>query len=229
MKMNSQTLLSLAAALWLSALSAAAQENSDTNAPSLKDLMTTNSVITNSVGLVLVKISPTLWVGKFDTTQDAYDKVMHANPSAFSGSQRPVDSISWDDATGFCAKLTEKEKSQLPDGYSYNLPTEAQWESLVADASLKDAVMKFNKQNINSTAAVGSLGPNSQGLYDMRGNVWAWCLDAHDPSYHVLRGGAWDTIDEPSTRLVFRWYARLTDKPQNNFGFRVVLEPSAAQ
>jgi formylglycine-generating enzyme required for sulfatase activity len=229
MKMNSQTILSLAAALLLPALSAAAQENSDSNAPPLKDLMTTNSVVTNSVGLVLVKISPSLWVGKFDTTQDAYDKVMHGNPSAFSGPQKPVDSVSWDDATGFCAQLTAKEKLQLPDGYSYNLPTQAQWDTLVAGTSLKDAVMKFNTPNITSTAVVGSLGPNSLGLYDMRGNVWAWCLDAHDPSYHVLRGGAWDTIDEPSTRLVFRWYARLTDKPQNDFGFRVVLQSSAAQ
>jgi formylglycine-generating enzyme required for sulfatase activity len=230
MKMNLKATLFLTATLLLPALPAIAQDSStNSDAPPLKDLMTTNSVVTNSVGLVLVKISPTLWVGKFDTTQDAYQQIMHGNPSAFRGPQNPVDSVSWDDAVGFCAKLTAKEKDQLPDGCSYNLPTQAQWDTLVANTSLKDAVMKFNNPNINSTAPVGSLGPNSFGLYDMRGNVWAWCLDAHDPSYHVLRGGAWDTIAEPSTRLIFRWYARLTDKPQNDFGFRVVLQSSAAQ
>jgi formylglycine-generating enzyme required for sulfatase activity len=232
MKMNWQTNLFLTAALFvLPAVPAIAQDNSTStnDAPTLEQLMSTNSVVTNSVGMVLVKISPGLWAGKFDTTQDAYEQVMHSNPSAFGGAQKPVDSVSWDDATGFCAKLTAKEKSQLPDGYSYNLPTQAQWDTLVANASLSDAVMKFNNPTINSTAPVGSRGPNSLGLYDMRGNVWAWCLDAHDPSYHVLRGGAWDTLDEPSTRLVFRWYARLTDKPQNDFGFRVVLQSSTAQ
>jgi formylglycine-generating enzyme required for sulfatase activity len=231
MKMNWQTTLFLVAALLLPVLPAVAQDSStSSDAPPLKDLMATNSVVTNSVGLVLVKISPNLWAGKFDTTQDAYQQVMHSNPSSFRGLQNPVDSVSWDDAIDFCSKLTAKEKSQLPDGYSYNLPTQAQWDTLVADASLKDAVMQLNNGGISSTAPVGSLGPNSLGLYDMRGNVWAWCLDAHDPAIHVLRGGAWDTHSEPTSRLVFRWYYSIAnDKPRNDFGFRVVLQSSAAQ
>jgi formylglycine-generating enzyme required for sulfatase activity len=189
--------------------------------------MATNSVVTNTVGIVLVKISPHLWAAKYDTTQDAYQQIMHSNPSAFKGATRPVDSESWDDATDFCSKLTSKEKDQLPDGYIYSLPTQSQWETLVADASLKDAVMQFNNQSISSTAVVGSLGPNNLGLYDMRGNVWAWCLDSHDPAVRVLRGGAWDTHAEPTTRIVFRWYYSLAnDQPRNDFGFRVILTDS---
>ena len=206
MNMNWQPTLFLAAALLLPVLPADAQDSStSSDALPLKDLMATNSVVTNSIGMVLVKISPGLWAAKFDTTQDAYQQVMHGNPSAFHGPQNPVDSVSWDEAVNFCAKLTASEKSQLPDGYSYNLPTQAQWDTLVADASLKDAVMQLNNGGISSTAPVGSLGPNSLGLYDMRGNVWAWCLDSHDPAVHVLRGGAWDTHSEPTSRLVFRW------------------------
>jgi formylglycine-generating enzyme required for sulfatase activity len=238
MKMNWQPPLFLAAALF--ALPAVAQvglsptnevSSSPTNdASRLKDLMSTNSVVTNSVGMVLVKISKGLWAGKFDVTQDAYQQISPGNPSAFNGSQRPVDSVSWDNAISFCTKLTAKEKAQLPDGYSYNLPTQSQWDTLVADASLKDAVMKLNNGSISSTAPVGSLGPNSLGLYDMRGNVWAWCLDSHDPAVRVLRGGAWDTLDEPSSRIVFRWYYSVqNDSPRNDFGFRVVLESASAQ
>ena len=132
--------------------------------------------------------------------------------------------MSWDDAIAFCKKLTARERAagELPDGCSYSLPTESQWEMLVADASLKDAVMELNGP-CSSTAPVGSLGPNSLGLYDTRGNVMEWCLDAHDPSYHVLRGGGWDTIAEPSSRIEFRWYAHLTDGVRNDFGFRVVF------
>jgi formylglycine-generating enzyme required for sulfatase activity len=228
MKMNWPTALLISATLLI--LPAAAQDNSTNDAPSLKALMTTNSIVTNSVGLVLVKISPSLWASKFETTQDAYQKIMGGNPSAFGGPQKPVDSVNWNDAVDFCAKLTSKEKAQLPDGYSYNLPTQSQWESLVADASLKDAVMQLNNGSISSTAPVGSLGPNSLGLYDMRGNVWEWCLDSHDPMVRVLRGGAWDTHSEPTSRVVFRWYYSIqNDKPRNDFGFRVVLESTGEQ
>jgi formylglycine-generating enzyme required for sulfatase activity len=202
--------------------------DSDTNAPpTLKELMTNSDEVTNTVGIVLVKISPGLWAGKYEVTQDAYQKVMGSNPSTFQGGNHPVDSVTWNDAMAFCKKLTEKEQKtdELPDGYIYTLPTQAQWERLVDDASLNDAVMSLNLPRRSSTAPVGSLGPNSLGLYDTRGNVMEWCLDAHDPSYHVLRGGGWDTISEPSSRLESRWFAHLGDAPRNDFGFRVVLEP----
>ncbi|MEJ0089998.1 MAG: hypothetical protein WDM80_09675 [Limisphaerales bacterium] len=72
---------------FLPAPPAAAQdtESLTNDTPTLKQLMTTNSVVTNSVGLVFVKISQGLWAGKFETTQDGYQKIMHRNPSAFSG------------------------------------------------------------------------------------------------------------------------------------------------
>ena len=211
--------------------SATATVAEPTNAePMLKELMAANNSVKNTAGIVLVKISPTLWAGKYEVTQEAYLKVMHANPSAFGGMKNPVDSVRWSDAMAFCQKLTAKERAadELPDGYSYSLPTESQWEMLAANASLDDAVMKL-KSARSSTAPVGSLGPNSLGLYDMRGNVMEWCLDAHDPSYHVLRGGGWDTFAEASARLEFRWYAHLTDGVRNDFGFRVVLESAGAQ
>jgi formylglycine-generating enzyme required for sulfatase activity len=198
-------------------------EMEETNVVPLKDLMSSNNIVTNTVGVVLVKISPTLWAGKYEVTQKEYQKVVGGNPSAFPGENHPVDSVTWNDAMAFCQKLTIKELKELPDGFGYTLPTESQWEMLAADASLKDAVMKLNG-NRSSTASVGSLGPNNLGLYDTRGNIMEWCLDSHDSSYHVLRGGAWDTLDEPSSRLVFRNYAQNPDEMKNDYGFRVVLE-----
>ncbi len=190
--------------------------------PKLKDLMATNSFVTNTVGIILVKISPGLWAGKFETTQDAYQQVMHSNPSAFKGANRPVDSVNWNDAMAFCAALNSKEKTELPDGYNYTLPTQDQWLSLMGNASLSDAVMKLNNENCSSTAAVGSLGANSLGLYDTRGNVMEWCLDPQDKPYRVLRGGAWDTFLPVNARPEFRWYAKPNDA-LNSFGFRVIL------
>jgi formylglycine-generating enzyme required for sulfatase activity len=229
MKLNWRPCILLAATLIaLPVLQSRAQDSPNpTNAVlTLKELMTANSVVTNTVGIVLVKISPGLWAGKYETTQDAYQQTMHNNPSSFKEAGHPVDSVSWNDATAFCAKLTAKEQAakELPDGYSYTLPTQDQWLMLMGDASLKDAVMKLNG-NISSTAQVGSLGANSLGLYDTRGNVMEWCVDPQDKPYRVLRGGAWDTFLPVNARPEFRWYAK-PDEAKNSYGFRVILTDS---
>ena len=59
------------------------------------------------------------------------------------------------------------------------------------------------------TSPVGSFGANGYGLYDMAGNVWAWCWDWYgsygsgaqtDPTgaasgtFRVLRGGGWNDV-----------------------------------
>lgn len=199
----------------------------ETNAPpKLKEMMAKTDEVTNTVGIVLLKISPRLWAGKYEVTQKEYQKVMGNNPSAFKGENHPVDSVSWNDAMDFCKTLTEKEqkKDELPEAYIYTLPTQAQWKQLADQAALNDAVMSLNMQHRSSTAPVGSLGPNSLGLYDTRGNVMEWCLDPQDKPYHVLRGGAWDTYVSINARVDFRWYAKPSEA-KNTFGFRVVLEP----
>ena len=192
MKMNRRlfTLLTAATLASLPVLSRAQDDTpgttnaeSDTNAPpTLKESMAVTNQVTNTVGIVLVKISPNLWAGKYEVTQDPYQKVMGSNPSAFPGDNNPVDSVNWNDAMAFCKKLTDQEQTanQLPKGYHYSLPTQQEWERLVGDASLTDAVTSLNLQRRTSTAAVGSLGANSLGLYDTRGNVMEWCLDPQD-------------------------------------------------
>jgi formylglycine-generating enzyme required for sulfatase activity len=233
MKMNWRTSVILAAtlialpALQIHAQDAIAQTN-DISITTLKQLMATNNIVTNTVGIVLVKISPSLWAGKFETTQGAYKKIASSNPSAFPGAGRPVDSVSWNDAMSFCAKLTAKEQEakELPDGYSYTLPTQDQWLMLMGGASLKDAVMKLQNANCSSTAAAGSLGANGLGLYDTRGNVMEWCLDPLDQPYRVLRGGAWDTFLEVNARPEFIWKTS-PGTAENSFGFRVILANSS--
>jgi len=205
----------------------ATSTDGETNAPpTLKELMATSDEITNTAGIVLEKISPTLWAGEYEVTQAAYQKVMGGNPSAFQGGNHPVDSVTWNDAMSFCKNLTEREQTvkELPPGYVYTLPTQAQWEKLLDDASLSDAVMSLNMQRRSSTAPVGSLGANSLGLYDMRGNVMEWCLDPQDKPYRVLRGGAWSTYIDINARTDFREYSA-PDKTKNSYGFRVILEP----
>jgi formylglycine-generating enzyme required for sulfatase activity len=243
MKIN-RTLLTLFAVALLSllpVLSRAQNDMDDSNSPDtdqnattpddetnlpMRKLMLKSDQVTNTVGIVLKKISPTLWVGVYEVTQASYTKVMNGNPSAFPGKEHPVDSVTWNNAIDFCKKLTgqEQKADELPKGFAYTLPTQAQWEQLVSDASLSDAVMSLNMQRQSSTAPVGSLGPNNYGLYDTRGNVKEWCLDPQDKPYRVLRGGGWDTYIDINARLDFREYSA-PDKTKSDYGFRVILAP----
>ena len=66
------------------------------------------------------------YLGKYEVTQEEYKKVMGKNPSKFKGAKRPVEHVSWKDATEFCEILSKKEQSLK--GWKFVLPTEAQWE-----------------------------------------------------------------------------------------------------
>ncbi len=148
-----------------------------------------------------VTLSHGFWMGKYEVTQGEYLAVMGDNPSPWTGDlQRPVDSVSWDDATNYCGKLTQLERNagKLPSGYVYRLPTEAEWEyacragTATATAygnSLSSTQANFNGNSpyggaaqgpyLGTTTKVGSYAPNAWGLYDMHGNVSEWCWDCY--------------------------------------------------
>ncbi|MFM7371414.1 MAG: protein kinase domain-containing protein, partial [Sphaerospermopsis kisseleviana] len=72
---------------------------------------------------------PSFFMGKYPLTQAQYQAIMGDNPSGFKGdgsttltNQRPVETVSWDDAVNFCERLSQKT------GKTYRLPSEAQWE-----------------------------------------------------------------------------------------------------
>ncbi|MDB6017279.1 MAG: pkn1 3 [Pedosphaera sp.] len=184
---------------------------------------------TNSIGMKLLKVPGDFWAGQYEVTQGEYQQIIGSNPSAFNGDLHPVDNVSWNDAMQFCLKLTAHEikEKKLPEDFFYALPTEAQWETLVADTSLANAVTSQNRPR-NGTATVGSLNANSLGLYDVRGNVMEFTLGDPSLPYRVLLGGSWQDRIEINLRTAFRFYASPTDS-RNTFGFRCILmrKPSA--
>ena len=142
-----------------------------------------------------VKISKFFYIGKYEVTQSQYEKIMGNNPSKFKDTQMPVGYISWKDAKTFCDTLNTKYSNQLPEGYRFDLPTEAQWEyacragtttSLNNGTNIKDTSSKssnldeigwYDGNSNDSTQKVGQKKPNAWGIYDMHGNVQEWCRD----------------------------------------------------
>jgi formylglycine-generating enzyme len=150
-----------------------------------------------------VTLTQGYWLGKYEATQAQWEAVMGTNPSEFKGENLPVETVSWDEVTSFCAKLTERERKagRLPEGYAYQLPTEAQWEyacragtrtaySFGDTANLLYRHANYADKNTNvgwsdklhddghaNTAPVGSYPANAWGFHDMHGNVREWCSD----------------------------------------------------
>src|SRR5262249_36220836 len=63
-------------------------------------------------------------MGKYELTQAQYEALTGKNPSGFKGPDRPVESVTWNEADDFGRLLTKK----LSDGHVYRLATEAEWE-----------------------------------------------------------------------------------------------------
>ena len=49
-------------------------------------------------------------VARYEVTQAQYEEITGENPSASSEPRAPVDSVSWEDAEAFCARLTAREQ-----------------------------------------------------------------------------------------------------------------------
>ena len=83
-----------------------------------------------------VTLTEGFYLGKYEVTQAQYEAVMTGNtngfsatPSQFGGNpNRPVEKVSWNDLQKFLARLNALEAANLPAGWTYVLPTEAQWE-----------------------------------------------------------------------------------------------------
>ena len=159
-------------------------------------------------------LSTGFFMGQFEVTQAEYLAIMTNNPSTFSKAfgypedlRRPVEAVSWEDATDYCAKLSGAERSlgRLPAGWVYRLPTEAEWEYACRAGTatvfnlgndLRSGLANFDGRieyfgNVGSvtnqaglflgrTSPVGSFQPNAWGLYDMHGNVYEWCWDYYE-------------------------------------------------
>lgn len=192
------------------------------------------------------------YIGETEVTQALWKAVMgyNNNPSNWKGDQLPVEMVSWTDCDEFITRLNSLIADQLPQGYRFALPSEAQWEyaarggqkssgSMYAGSGNVGFVAWYDGNSSSRTHDVKQKAPNELGVYDMSGNVWEWCEDWYssswysdnrnwtDPvntyvgSYRVFRGGSWG-----GSASNCRVAVRLSYTPgsrSNRSGFRLAI------
>jgi formylglycine-generating enzyme required for sulfatase activity len=171
--------------------------------------------MTNSIGMVLVSMPSGYWVGKYEVTQGEYRRVMWSNPSKSLNDRQPVERVTWGAANAFCQRLTEKERSKLPPGSAYSLPTQKQWEEFAGGQKFEDLSGQSGSARTQPSIVGQSGSVNKFGLFDVLGNVWEWCLDGGTGTDKLLKGGAFDSTSYDLTIA--------PERQMPNCGFRCVL------
>jgi formylglycine-generating enzyme required for sulfatase activity len=170
---------------------------------------------------------PGFFMGKYEVTQAQWRAVaklprvlvhLDADPSHFKGDDLPVESVTWQEAIEFCARLSRAT------GRVYRLPAEAEWEyacragtetPFTFGETLTSRLANYHEtaedrsssrpRYRERTATVGSLrAANRFGLYDMHGNVSEWCMDAWHQFYvrAPVDGSVWEEGGDRGNRVI---------------------------
>jgi formylglycine-generating enzyme required for sulfatase activity len=195
------------------------------------------------------------WMAKTEVTNAQYEAFdpEHERGEDSSGPREPVVAISWEEATKYCAQLSEMS------GLPIRLPSESEWECACRAGSRWEFTFGEGESRLGTYAwyqansggrahEVGTRRANVWGLHDFHGNVWEWCEDTYHPNhenapadgtvwtrggpewkpdtpFRVVRGGAFDCFPAYVRSAVRGW-----GEPVYRFaylGFRPAFSPPA--
>ena len=137
-----------------------------------------------------VTITYGFFMGRYEVTAGQWKAVMGRDPYNFKGDKYPVQFVSWNQAQEFIERL-----NQMNDGYTYRLPTEAEWEYACRAgttgnyADELDWIAWYESNSDDKVHPVGERHPNAWGLYDMEGNLWEYCQDWYSENYYSQSPG----------------------------------------
>jgi formylglycine-generating enzyme required for sulfatase activity len=171
-----------------------------------------------------VRITRPFYIGKYETTQLQYERVVGKNPSFYIGPQLPVESA-WMEAAKFCETLSRQTRR------SVRLPTEAEWEyacragtataypwgdsrkdgdgwANLADKRARSLALLYSffewDDRHRDLAPVGQYRANAFGLHDVIGNLGEWCKDRFAANYYAVSPEADPRGPEAGDERVYR-------------------------
>lgn len=218
----------------------------------------------------IVNVYPdtTCWVNDFPKANNEQYMRMYFNHPAYNN--HPIVGVSWEQANAFCAWRTNYLLAGLHGQaryiQRYRLPTEAEWEFAARgrednhfpwksddtkddrgcyNANYKPGKGDYTKDGNLITTRAGNYKPNSNGLYDMAGNVSEWTSEAYtesgvlqasdinpDVQYNaaqddpyklkkkVVRGGSWKDVNAFIRSDARTW--EYQNEQRSYIGFRCV-------
>lgn len=153
----------------------------------------------------------------------------------------PRENVSWYEAIAFCRWLSARL------GTTVRLPTEWEWQQAATGGDAEreypwpgawdPAKCNSSESRLNRTTAVGVYpnGATAQGVMDMAGNLWEWCLNKYgkpqDPDAikiyalrdaRAIRGGSWNNGPEDLRSSIRDW--NNAGKRLDFIGFRLAQD-----
>ena len=222
------------------------------------------------VNTYIVNVYPdtTCWVNDFtNSDNEMYLRNYFSNPAY---NEYPVVGVTWEQANAFCAWRTDYLLKGLGGAaryiQRYRLPTEAEWEYAARGkdgtefpwentdvkngdgcyfANFKPDRGNYTKDGNLITSKTGIYAANSNGLYDMAGNVAEWTStiyteagadamndlnpqleykaaleDPYRMKKKTVRGGSWK---DPESQIRSAWRSwEYQNQPRSYIGFRCV-------
>jgi formylglycine-generating enzyme required for sulfatase activity len=155
------------------------------------------------------------WIGRFPVNNaqcNEFVQAMGARPPVYNEhpvldwSKRrdhPVVFVTWEFAMSYCMWLNELHGSELPEGYQFRLPTEAEWEKAARGQNGNEwpwgNVFDPTRSNCDgaskTTTPIGKYSPRGDSPYgatDIAGNVWEWCHSLYEPYPYKANDGRED-------------------------------------
>lgn len=218
----------------------------------------------------IVNVYPdtTCWVNDFPNSENVmYAKYYFSHPDY---KDYPVVGVTWEQANAYCAWRTEQMKKAMGSEYGneqpFRLPTEAEWEYAARGKTQNEFPWSHEKAGEGKgmffanympddgnftqdgniiTSRVGVYPPNTNGLYDMAGNVAEWTStlytaagieamnninpqlkynaaveDPYSLKRKSVRGGSWK---DPESHIRSAWrVSEYQNQPRSYIGFRCV-------
>ena len=209
-----------------------------------------------------VTLTNDYWIGVYELTQRQYELMTGTAGDSNQGGAYPRHSIKFSDVRGTDVGKLWPESSDvdedslvgrlrskvalpagIPDGWKFDLPTEAQWEyacragtttTFYWGNSMNGNYAWYGGNSSGTAHVVGTKVANAWGLYDMSGNVREWCLDwagtlayGTDPKgsssglSRGLRGGSWNDAGSDCTSSRSSLYCGIPSRGSSYVGFRL--------